>query len=157
MLTRYKDTDTLILDQLPDLEILKFCKLSKGTQAFCNEDFFRRRSWNLYPDMARYKDKLQSTEEMTWKDYFLSIVYFREIILKEFNYNLIEGNPEIVYIILEKSRRMDLHIGLRLASKYGYKSLVRYFVSQGASLYKTSIRTAQRYGHHEITSYLSTL
>lgn len=156
MLTKYKDTDTLILDNLPDREVLKFCRLSKGTDRFCNDEFFRRRSWNLYPEMAKYKDKLPYTSEMSWKNYFLSIVYFREIIFKEFNYNVIEGNPEIVAIIFDKYQRFkNPNIGLNLAVKNGYQSLMKYFISQGASLYNTPIRTAKKYGHHEIAAQLS--
>ena len=69
MLSKQKDTDFLIMENLDDRSLLNYCMTNKRGSELCkDEDFWRRRFISKYGEnVAKYKPV-----HRTWRQHFLN-------------------------------------------------------------------------------------
>lgn len=102
--TKHRDADREILLRIQsDEELLNICKMeNKYIKSLCNEDFFRRRLLNKFPETI--KDK---SVNVSWRKYYLSMVYYVGKLQEEFSFDFRIGNPEKYYkIFLDRENQM---------------------------------------------------
>ncbi len=141
-----KDVGGVILDNLDDRSLFKFCMTSESSKNLCNEDYFRRRTLNRYPaTLTINKDtgeKQPSTAPVNWKKHYLETVIYVDKLQTDFNYKYIDEtdkNPKFLYILNEAFNAMamkDANLGeftkekgLLVASLTGALILVKYLVA----------------------------
>jgi len=94
MLTKQnKDVDREILLKIKtDKSLLAACQVDKYTFELCNNDFFRKRLNINYP--VAYKIK---PEDLTWKKYYLMIVYYKNKAKIRYNIDFMDGDFKYYY------------------------------------------------------------
>jgi len=123
-LTRIKDIDLKILQNLDDKSLLNFSQTSKyGNNLYQNENFWRNRIQIRYMKALEFK-----LSRRNWKNYYLNIVYYM---------NKLKDNNERMY----------------LAAKKGEKDLVDFFISKGANNFSIGMEKAAFGGHLELVKY----
>ena len=95
-ITGNKDQDReILLNIADDKELLSVCSLNKYLyNKVCDDMFFRNRLARTYSDTLKYK-----SEDMSWKDYFLRVIYYIAKMREDYKYKYTEGNPKILYYI----------------------------------------------------------
>ncbi len=159
MLTGIKDLDREILSKVPDDELLKACTVDKRFwNDVCDDNFLRRRLSSKYPGIENYK----SSE--TWKQFFLSVIFYISKMKEDYNFEYTEGNFKKQYNLLEKYKtysgdtllveairekefplivhtiktgvkQHSLIYALYLASREGYLEAVKYLVENGVDIH----------------------
>jgi len=75
-----KDVDREILSKLDDKNLLKACQINKYFwEKVCNEDFFRNRLLNNYPNIRREDIK-------NWKEFHLRAIYYISKMKEDYGY-----------------------------------------------------------------------
>ena len=134
------------LSVLSDKELLFICNLDKTTwNEECDDDLLRNRLLK-YPGIEKYKG-MQS-----WKDLFLSLMYYIGLLKERFNFDYIGGDFKEQYRILKDS---DTNSILILAAEQGELSLVKYALNNGYNIYKDIVLSrAAGNGHLDVVKYL---
>jgi len=157
-LSGLKDTDREILLRFSDKELIKTCSLNKYLfTSVCDDNFFRRKLALTYPDTLSSKPA-----DMTYKQYYLKIVYYVAKMLEEFNYSYLSGNPKKQYRILHVGNRYKnkKHGLLIEASKGGELNIVKEAIRNGADIHlndEQALGWASEYGNLDIVKYLVSL
>lgn len=143
-----KDEIGLISLNLTERELMNFCSSSKET---CKDGVFQYYMNNKYSgtDIAKYKP-----EQLTWKQYFLTFIYYREMLKRMFEYTYVKG--DIIKIMNDLIEKEDIHILLMTYSFKGDVEIVKFLVSKGADIHYNrdfSILAAIEYGHLELVKY----
>ena len=155
MLTGFRDTDLLIMNQLNDRDLLSYCQTDKI--GVCkNEDFWRNRFIKIHgEEAAKFKNK-----DRSWKDYYLAVIYYREkytdskaveeaarkdhMDLFLFFSQFLKDRERVIaaissenikYINLIKNMDIDQQAanwGLLYAAKHNDEELIRFFLKKGA-------------------------
>lgn len=137
LLTGNKETDSRIIRKLlsgnvdadreilfrveDDKDLLTICSVNKyAFNDVCNDKFFQNRTIKKYPNTVNLKPK-----EMSWKNYYLHLIYYIDKIKRQgFDYQG-ERDPEEIYnILLIKNPE----VGLERAAQKNYPSLVNHFI-----------------------------
>lgn len=98
LLTGIRDVDRLIIDELSDEDFLNMCSLNRTyAERVCTDDYFRLRTKARFPETIPYKVL------PTWKNHYLSIVKYIDLLKREYNYDYVpsDENPEYLYIAME--------------------------------------------------------
>ena len=164
MLTGIRDLDREILKYLPDKDFLQMCGLNRTySQRVCNDDYFRIRTENGYPETIPYKDY---TKPKTWKKYYLNILKYIHLLQKDFNYEygIEDKSPELLYLArvfssnaLDKYEDYSNEEALTMASTKGNLAVVKYLLERGADIsyhLSAAIIWASNCGHLEVAKYL---
>ncbi len=138
-ITKYKDTDKLILKHL-DYETLCNCMLiNKYFYNLCDNNFFMNVVKLQYPETKQYHSVSQLINK-TWKKYYISIIKYIRLLRLEFNviYKTKYKNPEYLY----KVRKLYLNdniangrnsqfvkmLAIRILIRQKNLTLVEYFI-----------------------------
>ena len=98
LLTGIRDVDRLIIDELSDEDFLNMCSLNRTyAERVCDDSYFRLRTKARFPETIPYKVLPK------WKNHYLSIVKYIDLLKREYNYDYIisDRNPEYLYIAME--------------------------------------------------------
>lgn len=152
MLTKLKDTDLKILEELDDKDLLTFCLLNKSASELCSyEPFWRNRLSKKYPDAVKYYQDTSLIDKSftlypelstyykpvyTWKKYYFQTVYYVNKMREDFGFIYKTGDPKNYYLILFGVEYP--HVQIELAAKMGYIDLLEYLLSKG-SFYSLNI------------------
>jgi ankyrin repeat protein len=159
MFSGNKDVDRFILLKLEsDREILEFCALNKYAKNLCNDDFFRNRVYQKFPNSVPFKtSKISKTS--TWKKYYLYLIYYIDK-MKDLGFNFSEvsnGDVKSYYEILKDEDRL---IAIVTAIEKDYLDLVKYYIEDkniDLSVYNTNynilMAMAAENGHKSIVDY----
>ena len=108
------DIDRAILENLSDKDILMACSVNKFMyKKVCNDSFFQRLVLKRFPTFIENttatlypKDSFLSTIEIPaykdWRDKYLNIVRYIDLLKREFNYEFKEGDPRVQYLFLKE-------------------------------------------------------
>ena len=80
-LTGIKDVDLLIMSELSDKELGKFCQLNSYTKGLCKDDnFWRRRTLKRFTQILEEETLIKNKEAnfTSWRDYYINLVDFME-------------------------------------------------------------------------------
>lgn len=143
-LTQQRDADLFILSKMDDHSLLTFCKSSKyGNQLCQNDDFWRNRFIKKY---GHANKNLENTR--TWKDFYLLITYYLDLYTPNKAVEVAaerggrkSNNLDIIRFFISRYP-IDLDRGMYGAAKGGNKSLVAFFIDQGANQWNIAMRGA---------------
>ncbi len=153
MLTGFRDTELIVMNELNDRDLLSYCQTDKI--GVCkNEDFWRNRFIKVHgEEAAKFKNK-----DRSWKDYYLAVIYYREkytnaraveeaakrdymdlfLFFSQFViYNkmtAVIASENRKYVELIKNMNMTQHIatmGLLYAAKIDDRELINFFLDRG--------------------------
>jgi ankyrin repeat protein len=175
-----KDVDRLILLKLDsDREILEICILNKYAKSLCNEDFFRNRVYQKFPNSVPFKTTT------TWKKYYLSLIYYIDK-MKNLGFNFLSGDAKSYYEILNEkneigamslalekgyidlvkyyiedknidlssySTNLNYNILMAMAAEKGYKDIINYFISKGANNWDQAMSFAIKGGQKDLVNF----
>lgn len=145
-LSQIKNIDHEILKYLDDRSLLNFCKTSQYGKQLCNDEIFWKQK-----TISKY-GIFKKNEKRSWKDFYLSIVYYMDKYNSDINTILFRlskrGMKNIDLIDFFLARGANPNAGLDGASRMGYKDLVEYFMSRGANDIITGYINAKT-GNHE--------
>ena len=112
-----KDVDREILGKLDDRDLFQTVLTSKYAYEITNNDnFWRNRLLKRYESTIPYK-----AENMSWKRYYLSVIYYIGKLREEAKFEYSQGDPKYLYklLVLQKLDRLISHRVDELFSK-GY-------------------------------------
>lgn len=143
-----KDVDRLILEKLNDKDLLKTCKLGKYALELCDENFFRKRLMKDYPDSVKYKN------DKSWKNYYLSTIYYVSKMKEEYNFVYKSGDPKEYWNMLNFKGYVALLF--ELIGKNKAKDLYEIKIINYPALVNTAfaIHGAARNNHKDFIDYL---
>lgn len=143
--TGSNDANRVILSKLDDRNLLTICRVNTYFRNLCNEDFYRNRLISKYPDAAKYKPA-----ELTWKKYYLNVVYYVNKIWEENGFQYKTGNPKIYYDAFYNTRYSYERIGL--AAENNYKDLLTFLkpLYHETTYYTYLIEPAAKGGHMDL-------
>ena len=147
-LTGYIDADRSILLEVEDRELLKICipPINQYSEKLCDESFWFNRLKKYYPDSMIYKVK------GTWKNYFLTIIYYIDKLKREFNFDYKTGNPKEYYKILSENSRDSEKV--RNATNIEALDLIDFLISGKNIDLSSAFLTASIKGNMSIIKYL---
>ena len=166
LLTGIRDLDREILNKLKDTDLLTVYALNKTFNSkVCNDDYFRLRTENGFPETIHYKDYIKFTN---WKSHYLKITKYINLLDVDLNYKYKseDSSPELCYMCREfflKRTRNGLallynnNLTLVFACLEGKLPIVKYLKQHGADInyeYGQPIMQASFGGRLEIVKYL---
>ena len=129
-LTKYKDTDLLVFQQLDDKSLLSMCLVDKSANKLCkNEYFWQNRFVNKFGSGIADKPA-----DKTWRIYYLQTIKILDE-NKDLNKLLIESaeNGKLDLVKISLSNGADIHTlddrALRYSSENGHIEVVKYLKS----------------------------
>ena len=146
MLTGNKNIDIKILNELEDVDLVKFCQVNKQANSICGDQvFWMNRVFNRFGYVGgnilrKYKGK-------SWSEYYIDLIKYKRGSDKEgvnkhtVNEYLIEGskNGRLDQVIIALKNGANIHadndIALRLASENGHLEVVKYLVENRANIH----------------------
>ena len=99
--SKTKDVDRLILQKLNDEELINTLLTNKYANSLADENFWMNRVLIRYPGTFRFKE-----HNMTWRNFYLSSVYYIDKMLTQFGFNFTKGDPKKYYHAL----RINNHV-----------------------------------------------
>ncbi len=96
------------MEQLDDRDLFQLILVNKYAYSLADENFWRNRLMSKYPGSVEYK-------KGNWKAYYLSVVYYVDLMKRDYNYSYVKGDPKEIYNIFK-------NINFRYARKYIYRS-----------------------------------
>ena len=155
MLTGIRDLDREIVNKLSDKDLLQICLLNKTySERVCDDSYFRLRTENGFPETVQYK------ENRSWKNHYLNIVKYIDLLQRKYNYNYVEKDksPELLYL----ARRIvpgfyNKNRALIYASINAHLLVVQYLVENGADITvedNGALIYASENGHLPVVKYL---
>ena len=161
-LSKYKDTDLLILDKLNDKDLLAICQVNKYMKDLCNDDNF----WRNRFESKFGKHVAEKKNDERWKEYYFQLLKIRNkynnskfhIKWKIFTENIKKERLDILKFLNDFSV-IDQVIGGRYPLEFAINrkniDIVKYLVENGASLNQMYIvAQAAGQGHLDIVKYL---
>ena len=89
--SKNKDVDRIILQQLDDSDLFQLIRVNKYVYGLVDETFWRNRLISRYPTAVEFK------KNQTWKEYYLSVVYYIDMLNIKYRYFYIKGDPKYIY------------------------------------------------------------
>ena len=177
------DVDRSILENLPDKDILMACSVNKFMyKKVCDDSFFQRLVLKRFPSFVEnttaiiyeknpshyFEDMAPPHKEIPpykdWRDKYLNIVTYKDLLKREFNYEYKEGDPRIQYMFLKEQTNIGR---VNLLTLTGFTlsdepELIKYVIDKEggfqASRVKTQLSPTLRYsiqnGMFNIANYL---
>ena len=139
LLTGIRDLDREIVNHMSDEDFLKMCTLNRTYyENVCNKDYFRIRTEKRYPETIPYKESAEG-KARTWKNHYLTIVKYINLLHKEFSYNYIieDKSPELLYLarqLLSTEIVYTKDVALITATEKGHLMVVKYLVDIGVDV-----------------------
>ena len=99
--SKTKDVDRLILQKLNDEDLINTLLTNKYANSLADENFWMNRVLTKYPGTFRFKE-----QNMTWRNFYLSSVYYIDKILTKYGFNFTGGDPKKYYHAL----RINNHV-----------------------------------------------
>ena len=141
MLTGNKNIDIKILNELEDVDLVKFCQVNKQANSICKDQvFWMNRVFNRFGYVGgnilrKYKGN------KSWSKYYIDLIKYKRDNKKYVNEYLMEGseNGRLDQVIIALKNGADIHAdnddALRWASKNGHLEVVKYLVENGANIH----------------------
>ena len=150
-LTGLRDIDRMILDFIPDEELLEICRIDRRTCFHvCDDQYLRRRLTTRYLDVEKEKCETKTCTE-TWKQFFARVLYYKKKMWKNFGYQYRGGDFVKQYRILYKYKDENL---LNNAAAKGELDLVKYAWDKTEGRYKNALIWPAFNNHLNILKYL---
>lgn len=92
MFSKNKDVDRIILQKLDDVDLFNTLLVNKYGNSLANENFWMNRVLQRYPQTFKFKEP-----RMTWRKYYLSIVYYIDEMKTKYGFNFKQGDPKKYY------------------------------------------------------------
>ncbi|GAG91576.1 unnamed protein product, partial [marine sediment metagenome] len=145
--SRNKDADRLILERLNDRDLLTTCSVGKYALELCNEDFFKKRLFEKYPDSVGCKN-IES-----WKQCYLSTVFYVSKMKEESNFEFKTGDPKEYYDILHNNLRSDIFF--ERVGEINAKDLYEIYSKDSSVVYTAhTMKGAAKNNHKDFIEYL---
>ena len=163
LLTGIRDVDREIVNKMSDRDFLQMCSLNRTYYgSVCDETYFRIRTEDRFPETIHYKDYVRTRKVRTWKNHYLAIVKYIDLLETEYRYNYQprDKSPELLYNTLSLYPTFFINGKdqiLGLASQDGHLIIVKYLVEQGADIHynqSQALPLASENGHLTIVKYL---
>lgn len=97
--TKNKDADRLILQNLDDEDLFRSLLTNKYTNSLVDENFWMNRVLSHFSQISKYKEK-----DMTWRKFYVSIVYYTNKMETKFGFKFTQGNPRKYYEALKANK-----------------------------------------------------
>ncbi len=118
--SKNKDADRIILEQLDDRDLLQLMIVNKYVYNLADENFWRNRLMSKYPGAVEYK-------KGSWKEYYLSVVYYVDLIKRYYNYSYLKGDPKEIYNIFKDTETSGTRVSTFI--KAGYEDPALFIVN----------------------------
>jgi Ankyrin repeats (3 copies) len=142
-----KDSDRLILERLNDRDLLTTCSVGKYALELCNEDFFKKRLMKRYPGSVGCKNV------ESWKQCYLSTVYYVSKMKEESNFEFKTGDPKAYYDILHNNLRSDIFF--ERVGEINAKDLYEIYSKDRSVVYTAyAMKGASKKNHKDFIEYL---
>jgi len=150
-LTKYKDTDLIILSNLDDKSLFNFCisnPKDNYLKKLCgDESFWRNKLKNKFPEF-----KLENkSKTRTWKQTYLALDYYSKYFPYKAMKKLAKGgmkNIDLIHFFIEKGAN-NWVLGMYGAAGGGHRDLVQFFIEKGANHWNSGMyRAAAAEGGH---------
>lgn len=150
-------------DEMLTMSDEDFLKICFPNEELCNENVVKSRLLEKYPDTLMFKP-----DDMTFRNFYLKVVYYVAKLKETFNYNYTKGNPRFIYSDLKDYRRArklnlsyiqqnDLDQLLIVSARNGDLNKIKQLIKKGANINADSqqaLRQAAGHGHLDIVKYL---
>ena len=146
-LTGLKDLDRLILDFIPDEELLKMCSINRKTRYEICDDQYLKRRLSKYPEI----EKCNRVENENWKKFFARFVVYKTEMWNNFGYRYRGGDFVKQLRILNKHKDKQL---LCDSAAKGELDLVKYAWIKTEGKYKDCLIWAVWSENLDIIKYL---
>jgi hypothetical protein len=126
-LTGNKDADRKILEILNDKDLFESMLVNKYIYSLIDENFWRNRMISNFPSTFEFK-----SENETWKNYYLKVVYYIDKLKRDFKFNFIKGDPKKYYELISSNKKGEYPLDRKKDSellKEGREDLVFYFIN----------------------------
>ena len=165
LLTGIRDLDREIVNKLNGKDLLQMCLLNKTyNQRVLNDDYFRLRTENGFPETVPYKNNQQITNK-SWKNHYLNAVKYIDLLERKFQYiyKKLDKSPELFYLARElvpdniDHTKYSIEMALINAISHGKLEIVKYLITQGADIHYQNyapLRCASCTGDFAIVVYL---
>ena len=178
LLTGIRDLDREIVNKLSDKDLLQMCLLNKTySERVCDDNYFRIRTENRFPETVPYKDYVNENEVKdrkdrkdrkgrtrrvrTWKNHYLNVVKYIDLLQRIYRYiyTAKDKSPELLYL----ARRLihnyiySKNDALISASECGNLEVVKYLVEMRADITaknNEAVRFAIENAHLPVLKYL---
>lgn len=121
--SKNKDADRIILQQLNDRDLFQLLRTNKYVNSLADENFWRNRLISKYPSTVEFK------KDQNWKEYYLSVVYYIDLLKNKYNYIYVNRDPKYIYDAFKKSYYY-LVAGQKKFYKQGYEDLSLIFANK---------------------------
>ena len=146
-LTRQKDTDKIISNEISDRDLLNLC-IANPSLSICKDDnFWRERLFRKY-------GRAEKSPEKSWKTFYLQIVYYTDKINnvdREMYYAAKGGHRDLVDFFIKKGAK-DWNLGIYGATQGGHMDLINFFIDKGADI-NWGLETAARGGRRDLVDF----
>ncbi len=109
--SKNKDVDRIILKQLDDRDLLQLILVNKYVYNLADENFWRNRLMSKYPGAVEYK-------KGNWKEYYLSVVYYVDLMKRDYNYPYLKGDPKEIYKIFKNTKTSGMRVSTFIEAGY---------------------------------------
>ena len=146
-LTGLKDLDRLILDFIPDEELLKMCSINRETRYKVCDDNYLKRRLNKYPEI----ENCNRVENENWKEFFARFVIYKNKMWNNFGFQYKGGDfvKQLRILRINKGRAL-----LYDSAAKGELNLVKYAWIQTGGIYKNCLIWAVWSKNLDIIKYL---
>ena len=94
--SKNKDVDKIILQHLDDRDLFQLIPINKYAYSLTDENFWRSRL------ISKYLNTIDFKKDETWKEYYLSVVYYIDVLKSKYNYSYIKGDPKYIYTVFKQ-------------------------------------------------------
>ena len=94
--SKNKDADRIILQHLEDRNLFQLISVNKYVYSLTDENFWRNRLISKYPTTIEFK------KDQTWKEYYLSVIYYMDVLKNKYKYSYIKGDPKYIYDVFKQ-------------------------------------------------------
>ena len=141
MLTGNKNIDIKILNELEDVDLVKFFQVNKQGNSICEDQvFWMNRVFNRFGYVSgnilrKYKGN------KSWSEYYIDLIKYKRDNKKYVNKYLTKGskNGRLDQVIIALKNGANIHAqndkALRRASKNGHLEVVKYLVENKANIH----------------------
>lgn len=128
-LTGNIDVDRTILENLDDKNLLIACSVNKYVyNKVCDDKFFQRLVLKRYPGFDP-SDNTYSYKYKNWRDKYLNIVRYADLLQRKFNYKYVAGDPKIQFEFFELSKNEFTVVDLLMAVGTNEVEILKYVIN----------------------------
>jgi len=152
ILTRKKDADLIILSNLDDKSLFRFCISSSKDEylkKLCSdESFWRNRLGKNFPEFKN------TSEKRNWKQTYLALVYYLNVygIYKALEKVAKKGDKDLVDFFIQKGA-WNWNWGMFGAAEGGHRDLVEFFIEKGANEWNEGMKYAAIGGQKDLIDF----